>query len=144
MCSKAQRQEWGIYATNIWDNTPGPYQRPPASPQILENDELANLPDTTLEDDLQGFEAFPDTPLDLEMTPHDPEYHRPITNDAEDEGLDSANYIQEFPTHLGAGAVWGEDIPFFEKLRQEQVQNKSSRWGPFEDQDECETRQLFR
>ena len=48
------------YAKNIWDNAPGPSniaQQPPTSPPILEDDKLANMPDITLEEDLQGLEG---------------------------------------------------------------------------------------
>lgn len=37
-----------------------------------------------------------------------------------------------------AQAVWGEEVPFFEKLRREQEKSGTSKWGPFEDQDEWE------
>ena len=141
-CNEAQRQEWGIYATNMWDNASSRDETQQlASPPILDNEELANLPDTTLEDDLQELEYLPDTEPDLEVPHHVPECHRSTLNDAEEEELHPANYIQESPTNLGAGAVWGEEIPFFEKLRQEQIQNESSRWGPFGDQDEWELAQ---
>ena len=149
-CNKAEHQEWGIYATNIWDNAPGhsdnPHQ-PLEPPQILDNEELASLPDTTLKDDLQGQADLSETALDPDIPDipdiprHEPENNTSTVNDHEDEGLDSATYIQEFPTDMGAGAVWGEEIPFFEKLRREQVLNQSSRWGPFEDQDEWELAQ---
>ena len=140
-CNNAQRQEWGTYATNMWDNAPGLDEtQQVASPPILDN-ELADLPDTTLEDHLQEVEYLPDAEPHPEVPPHVPECHRSTVNDAEDEELDTENYIQDSPTNLGAGAVWGEDIPFFEKLRQEQIQNESSRWGPFEDQDEWELAQ---
>ena len=71
-----------------------------------------------------------------DIPPHEPENNTSTVNDHEH--LDAATYIQEFPTDKGAGAVWGEDIPFFEKLRREQVLDQSSRWGPFEDEDEWE------
>jgi hypothetical protein len=145
-CNKAKRQEWGLYATNIWDNAPGDSDKvlqPPASPRILENEDIANQPDTTLEDDLQALENIADTALAPEMPPNEPpnepEDHRATVDEADDEASEeSAYYIEDFPPNLGAGAVWGEDIPFFEKLRQEQVQNETSRWGPFEDHDEWE------
>ena len=143
-CNKAERQEWGIYATNIWDNAPGQSdnpQQPPGPPQILDNDEVASLPDTTLEHDLQGQEDPSETAVNPDIPdipPHEPENNTATVNNHEDEPLVGATYIQEFPTDKGAGAVWGEDIPFFEKLRREQVLDQSSRWGPFEDEDEWE------
>jgi hypothetical protein len=52
--------------------------------------------------------------------------------------VDFATYIEEFPANLGAGAVWGEEVPLFEKIRQQQERNNTSPWGPFEDQEEWE------
>ena len=81
-CNKDGRQKWGNYATNIWDNSPCPSNiegQPPASPPILEDDEVQNMPDITLEDDLQRLEeevanvggAEPDIPPDnTEIRPH--------------------------------------------------------------------------
>ena len=132
-CNKAACQKWGTYATKIWDGPPGvskAVQQPPPSPPILEQDELHDMPDITLEEDLHGLEDLTNT------QPHT------ITG-LVPERLESAYYIQEFPPNLGAGAVWGEEVPFFEKLWQEpeQVQNGSSRWGPFDDQNEWELAQ---
>lgn len=64
----------------------------------------------------------------------------PITIEVIEDGdnLKSAYYVEAFPVNLGVGAVWGEDVPFFEKLRQEQEENGTSQWGPFEDKDEWE------
>ena len=120
-CNKVARQKWGSYATNIWDNAPGPSdieQQPPASPPILEDDESANMPDITLEEELQGLEddladtrgLQPDTvtPPGPEMPPAQPEHRRATVEDAEDEEEESAYYIEEFPASSGAGAVWGE------------------------------------
>jgi hypothetical protein len=76
------------------------------------------------------------------MLPAKPECLRTAVENAVEDAMDvdnnSAHFIEEFPAEFGAGAVWGEGIPFFEKLREEQEKNESSRWGPFEDQDEWE------
>ena len=42
-----------------------------------------------------------------------------------DEESQSTYYIKEFPANLGAGAVWREDVSFFEKLRQQQKETVS-------------------
>ncbi|KAF8808413.1 Zn-finger domain-containing protein [Phlegmacium glaucopus] len=153
-CNKAARQKWGHYATNIWDNTPGPSNiepQLPASPPILENDELDDMPDITVEEDVQGREhdldnargAQPDiiTVPSPEMMPAQPQHPRATVEDAKDKDEESAHYVEEFPPNLGAGAVWGEEVPFFEKIRQEQEKSKTSQWGPFDDQDEWELAQ---
>jgi hypothetical protein len=148
-CKKAACQKWGSYATNIWDNVPGPSDnepQPPTSPPILKNDELVDMPDITLEEDLQGvehdlanaMETQPDTITPPETQPAQPRPFRVTVEDADDENEESVHYVEEFPRNLGAGAIWGEEVPFFEKLRLEQLKSGTSQWGPFEDQDEWE------
>lgn len=149
-CNKAARQKFGSYATNIWDNTPGPSNiepQPPESPPILESDELPDMPDITLEEDLQGFERDPESmgaepdpmaPAASETHPAQPRPFRATVEDVDDEDTDSPRFIEGFPANFGAGAIWGEEVPFFERLRQEQLKNKTSQWGPFEDQAEWE------
>ena len=61
---------------------------------------------------------------------------RATVDDAEDEDEESVYYVEEFPMNLGAGAVLGEEVLFFEKIRLGQVNNGTSQWAPFEDQDE--------
>jgi hypothetical protein len=146
-CNKTARQKWGSFATTMWDNAPGPSnieQQPPASPPILEDDELPNMPDIALEEDLQALE---DDLADTTITPHCPQSPAPAPPGpemppAQPESLratvDDAYYIEEFPADLGAGAIWGEEVPVFEKLWQEQKAEGSSRWGPFENQNEWE------
>ena len=141
-CNEAQRKEWDVYATKIWNNTPaGPSKQQPPSPPVPEDDEVE---DNTLEDDIlvhdndiissRGDE--PENPPNLAIRPET----RATVGDANegDNHSEPNFFIEEFPQHLGAGAVWGEDVPFFEELRREQEENGSSRWGPFEDQDEWE------
>ena len=139
-CNKAAHQKWGDYATNIWDNAPGPSNnkpQPSALPLILENSELVD----TLEEDLQGVEhelanvgeTQPDT-----INPPETQSFRATVEDAEDDDIESIHYVEDFPRNLGAGAVWGEEVPFFEKLRQEREKSETSQWAPFEDQDEWE------
>ena len=80
----------------------------------LDNEELANLPDTTLEDDLQELKYLPDTEPDPEVPHHVPECHRSTLNDAEEEELHPANYIQESPTNL-VPVQFGEKRSHFSK-----------------------------
>ena len=128
----------------MWDNVPGPFnieQQPPASPPI--DEELPNMPDTALEEDLQALE---NDPVDTTITPHCPESLAPGPEipPAQPECLrpgatvEDAYYIEDFPADLGAGAVWGKEVPVFEKILQEQKEEGSSQWGPFENQDEWE------
>jgi hypothetical protein len=124
----------------MWDNAPGSSMKrqPPASPPMLHDDELSDI---TLEKDLQEIEE--DIPDAQEcqrdaITLPGPEILPTQPRCPEDENKKSAYYIEEFPANLGAGAVWGEEIPVFEKLWQEQKKSGSSQWGPFEDEDEWE------
>jgi hypothetical protein len=146
-CNKAARQKWGNYATNIWDNAPGPSNiepQPPASPLILENDDM---PDITLDEVLQGVEhdlanteeTQPDiiTPPETRPAQPQPSTSRATASEEDTEDKDE-EYVEEFPGNFGAGAIWGEEVPFFETLRREQEESGTSEWGPFEDQDEWE------
>jgi hypothetical protein len=145
-CNEAANQKWGTYAKNIWENAPNPPnpdKEAPASSPSLGDDELADMPDIYLENDLQGLEEdIANGNLNESqpegVNPRDPEIPlvRAAVEEAVDEDRSSTCFIEDFPANFGAGAVWGEEIPIFEKLRQEQDEKNASRWGPFEDQDE--------
>ena len=108
------------------------------------------MPDITLEDDLLALNDD-NLPRELEsppptvnlpgagVVPAEPEGVRPTVNEESEEATaGDGYYIEAFPENLGAGAVWGEELPLFEMLRRDQELNGTSRWGPFEDQDEWE------
>ena len=154
-CNEAARQQWDNYATNMWDNAPEPSNNdldPAAVPPNLEEE-------TTLEDDLQEVEKdmanggdTGDAPGADEMPHGNPEgngmppvVHGPIKVTDEDAEIadeeSTTYYIEEFPGNLGGGAVWEEDVPFFEKIWLDQQENGTSRWGPFDNQDEWELAQ---
>jgi hypothetical protein len=142
-----------MFATNMWDYDAPGHLNQRKSPSILDDDdELPNLnmPDITVEEDLQGLEeeienirqpspAILTPPAHGEM-PAEPGRVRATVEDAEEAavGDSDAYYIEKFPENLGAGAVWGEELPFFEVLRREQESNGSSCWGPFENKEEWE------
>jgi hypothetical protein len=107
------------------------------------------MPDITLENDLLILEddlAYNEDDLandagpPPENPPADQRAPRVIVQDTGPEVLakekEAAVYVEECPADLRAGAVWGEEVPDFEKLSREQKENGSSRWGPFEDEDE--------
>ena len=84
------------------------------------------MPDISLEDDLHGLVDDVDTPVTPPPTinppsagprPAGPERLRLTVEDAEGPTARDAHYIEYFPEHLGTGAVWGEETPFFEKLQ---------------------------
>jgi hypothetical protein len=144
-CNQAAKQKWGTFSSNIWENdVPGHLNRQ-NPPPILEDDELPGMPDITLEEDLQelqedlvNYRQYPPamfTPPVHGVMPAEPGRVSATTEDAE-ATVANAYYIEEFPEDLGVGAVWGEELPSFEILRQEQEKNVSSRWGPFDDEDE--------
>lgn len=144
-CNEAARQIWGSHATNMWKNAPDPsnISQHPLGP-VLEGDEIPNMPDITLEHDLLGLEediditstrSQPDAPPDNEIRPEERDRLHVAVKDLE---AKESYYIEEFPAELGAGAVWGEDRPFFEKVWHKQQENGLSMWGPFEDKEEWE------
>jgi hypothetical protein len=47
-------------------------------------------------------------------------------------------YFEEFSEERKAGATWGKDVPLFEHLRQQQKEEQTSQWGPFDNQEEWE------
>ena len=141
-CNETERQKWSTYAKDRWKNAPGPTdidQHQPVSPTV---------PDIAFEDDLQGLEddleefrgAEADAQAVDEILPEP--LTRPVltveNSDDRSKDLESTFFVEEFPAQSGAGAVWGEDVPLFERLWQEQVDEGSSRWTPFDDQDEWE------
>ena len=147
-CNRAAQEKWGSFATKIWDDeAPGLRIQSPKTPPFLD-EELNDIPAITIEDDLQGLEDDIDPPRGstpptintpgASRIPGEPESVTLAVEDAEDATAGEAYYIEEFPDYLGAGAVWGEELPSFENLRRDQELNASSRWGPFEDQDEWE------
>jgi hypothetical protein len=160
-CNKAAQKKWGSFATTIWDkddnDIPGHLKEATnartgledeeLAPTGLEEEEFTYMPDITLEDDLREDVANynriesqeDDVPLaGPPIQPAEPECLRAAVKEGVDDEKSSATFIEEFPANRGAGAVWGEEVPFFEKLRLDQEENESSRWGPFEDQDEWE------
>ena len=148
-CNRAAQEKWGTFATKIWDHdAPGQPNQPPETPPILDENDLNDMLDIPPEDNLQELDDIIDFPRGSPpptinapgagAMPAEPEHVRPTVEEAEGATAGDAYYIEEFPEHLGAGVVWGEELPFFEKLRQDQELNGSSRWGPFEDQDEWE------
>jgi len=68
--------------------------------------------------DARGFQPDIITPPgpELPVPPAQPQHPRATVENAEDEDEESTYYIEEFFVNLGAGAVWGEEFPFFEKL----------------------------
>ena len=122
---------------SIWDDTSPPSEndpQPASPPANLEQEDLPHQPNDTLED-MQALEGFTVSTVP-EIAPLEPEHPRPTVDDADDDELETGLYIQEFTPNLGAGAVWEEEVPFFERIRREQVQNGSSSWGPFDDEDD--------
>jgi hypothetical protein len=113
-CNKAERQIFERSAADLWKNPPGPEHHPPEPPSILEDEELFNIPDITLEDDLLVLEeelANNTGPPDTPPTPSDQRGPlRAVVQDTDIQAKEneSAFYIEECPVDLGVGAVWGE------------------------------------
>jgi hypothetical protein len=116
------------------------------APTGPEEEEFTYRPDITLEDDLRedvtNYNRIESQEDDVPLAgpaiqPAEPECPRAAVK----EGVydeQSSTFIEEFQANRGARAVWGEEVPFFEKLWLDQEENESSCWGPFEDQDEWE------
>ena len=146
-CKKASHEEFGQYASSIWNNGPAnpqeqslpKEQSPPVTPQLE-----PHLPNIHLEEDIQTAAAtlneethFPPAPQPLNEQQSRP-YHATIEDAPDDDDTSQDRYIEEFLKESMAGAMWGTSKPLFESLNEEQTREGTSRWGPFEDEDEWE------
>ena len=138
-CSRAVQEKRETLATKKWNDAPSRPNRPPETP-FLDDDEINNMPDDNALNDIPEEDVAITLPAP-EMLHAKPERLRTTVEKAMDDDQNSAYFIEEFPANFGAGAVRGEEVPFFEKVLQEQEESGSSRWGPFEDQDEWELAQ---
>jgi hypothetical protein len=146
-CKKASDEEFGQYANSIWDNVPqaanptdNNAEAEAAERQPLEPD----MPDFQLEEDIQlAEEMFYGEDANLPLPPH--QQPQPCPQHATDNGVpnieenndrDGARYIENFPEEHLAGATWGHSKPLFESLDEERIREGSSRWAPFEDEEE--------
>jgi hypothetical protein len=134
-CNETERQKWSAFAKEKWKTKPGPSdidqlrQVSPTVPDITFEDDIL-----CLEDDLEEFrvgEAEDELPQRDELGLPLPEpLMRPLVTvengDDRTNEFDSTFFVEEFPADLGAGAVWGEDIPFFERVWREQAENGST------------------
>ena len=138
-CNRAAQEKRETSATQKWNDAPIRPNHPPETP-FLDVDELNIMPDDNTLNDIPEEDIAITSPVP-EMLHAEPERLRTTVEKAMDGDQNSAYFIDEFPANFGAGAVWGEEVPFFEKILQEQEESGSSRWGPFEDQDEWELAQ---
>ena len=141
-CKKASHEEFGQYANSIWDNVPENFND--AERQPLQNFPIEpDLPDFHLEEDIQQAEDIFDREEDNIPPPPPPPQQveplvRPRNATVEDvpEVIDDGRYVEKFPKEYLAGATWGNCKPLYEHIDEEQKREGSSRWGPFEDEDE--------
>jgi hypothetical protein len=77
--------------------------------------------------------------LPIPETEHTNQRNRVTIEDIPEEEIqESGHFFEEYPTERKAGAAWGKDQPLFAQIQREQQENGTSKWGPFEDQDEWE------
>lgn len=143
-CRKKARQEFGSYATSIWNT-----DHPPDDPIGLDDtgddpSPALDLPDITLDADLQAAEQVIDDqeepPVPVQPTQPQGRSMSATVEDVpdEDDETEKSRYIEDFPAEFKAGAVWGVDQPSFESIKQTQEENGTSRCGPFKNEEEWE------
>jgi len=145
-CQKKNRLAFKSYTLSLWKNTPGTSNNLPSSSPPPDETPGAQFED--LEHDLQTAEqhisldsttGMSDLPIPQAEHTSQPQRNRVTIEDVtEEESQQSGHYFEEYPTEQKAGAAWGKDRPLFEQIRREQQENGTSKWGPFENQDEWE------
>lgn len=159
-CNEAHHQKLQTFISAIWTNVPNEAndseaaKHAEASATALEPDSpvLNNMPDITLEEDLflaeerftaeetsnapliQAHSNIPPAPQQPHATVEDIDKNK----SEETEVVGSDRYFEEFPEERKAGATWGKDVPLFEQLRQQQKEEQTCQWGPFDNQEEWE------
>ena len=136
-CQEKSRLGFQFYTSTLWKSAPDASNDPPSSRSPPPNETGAHHDVGDLEHDLlsaeQNFSLDSRTGmsgLPVPQTEHN--------SNVPEEGIQESRYIEEYPTERKAGAVWGKDQPLFVKIKGEQQQNGTSKWGPFKDQDEWE------
>lgn len=139
-CKKASREEFGQYAKAIWEDVPqNPNDIEGQPPPGLPNEPELNLEDFHLEEDIaRAQEMFdreennllPVPPPPPPLPQHDEPQH--VTVDPKK----GCRYIEHFPEEYLAGATWGNCKPLYEYINEEQEKEGTSRWSPFEDEEE--------
>ncbi|KAG6827066.1 hypothetical protein H0H92_013335 [Tricholoma furcatifolium] len=131
-CREAAKKEFSQAQANLW------------------NEPLFNLPDETFSsNELRAIESEKQLLDDINLAAEDfqpfiaddpsPAINSPVTVDGTIEKVKpkTTYYIEDFPAQRKAGAVWGKDIPEFEKIRA-LLEADQTPWGPFQDEDEWE------
>lgn len=80
---------------------------------------------------------LPPAPQSLDKQQSCP-YHPTVEDAPEDDNMSQDHYIEEFPKERLAGATWGTSKLLFKSLNEEQKRDRTSCWGPFEDEDKWE------
>ena len=143
-CKKASGENFGQYATSIWEDVP----EKPDNAEPLPAEDLPDLPEFHLEEDIEMAEGmFNDEPINLlpvpplppqvEPLPHPQPEHGTVEVPNNEEGTDEGGrYIENMAEEYMAGATWGDCKPLFESLDEEQKRVGGNRWAPFADEDE--------
>ena len=144
-CKKASHEEFGQYANSIWDDIPlvdeighQPIPIEPDAPDFqLELEDDLERADEMFNHDEPEANLRPPPPLRQldELRPR-PEPANVDTLPNDKEVSSNARFIEYFPDEQLAGATWGCGKPLFDALDEEQKRVGSSRFGPFEDEEE--------
>ena len=140
-CQGKNKLAFKTYSSTLWKNTPdatNDFRSSPSPPldetvEDLEQDLLTVEPNISLDSTDKSLN------LPNPETEHISQRNRATIEDVPGEEIgESGQFFEEYPTERKAGAAWGKDQPLFAQIQRDQQENGSSKWGPFEDQDEWE------
>ena len=151
-CNKASHQEFGTYVANIWNapqapaagpsgfsSEPAPEMVGPPMPEGIQGNSETSEHDDQLDQDLDASLDIPEPPAPSpppQAPPTRP--YRTTIEEIPDEEAYPEYHVEDFPEDRKAGAGWGYDVPLFERIRREQEEGGTSRWGPFDSEEEWE------
>ena len=129
-CWEKDQLAFIAHTATLWKNQLDATINQPSSPSPPPERNTSDL-----EHDLLAVEQN----ISLESIPNtehpDPPQRDPVPDE---ETQKPRYYFEDYPAERKAGAAWGKDQPLFVKLKRVQEENGTSKWGPFEDQDEWE------
>ena len=128
-CQEKDQLAFISHTATLWKNWLDATINRPSSPSPPPEKNPSDLEHVLLAvEQTFSLDSIPNT----EHTLADP----PQRNRVPEEETQKTRYFEDYPAEWKAGAAWGKDQPLFVKIKREQEENGTSKWGPFKDQDE--------
>lgn len=139
-CQGKNKLAFKSYTSTLWKNAPDASNDLPSSP-LRPPDETSGAEDEDIKHTLLAVEQNFSLNSTIEMSdlpiPQTEHTNQPQRSRVPEEE-ETQYYFEEYPTERKAGAAWGNDHPLFVQIQKEQQESRTSKWGPFKDQDEWE------